>query len=297
VRIGLGLRMGAAGAAFLGCTSQRALSRTPSPAGRGPMNDIAVSLSSGTVVRIRNIMIFQNQNGSRLTVYVETPTPSTEPERLALEAKEIAELQLKSPTIGSLNSVGVAVCRTDACVEMREKPEELFLFDRKSDGSVEAVKQPSPAPADANAPLMRIASIFLGEWREPVCSSEPPAGETIWFAGGDYCEWTSPTRGRIVAQRDGQHGVHVVILNKQTDNEADAHGILGSLATGLRSFGLSERECAPGSSPAGAVRSWLYHEPNGVTIHVSEITPTGGQPRLMAMAVDMPDSFLRTLCH
>jgi len=148
------------------------------------MQNLADTLSSGTVVRIRNMVVFQSQNGNGiLTVYIETPTPSTEPKRLASEAKEVAGLQIKSPTIGNLTRVSVAVCRTNGCLEMREKPQEMFSFTRKSDGSLEAEKQPDlviphplPAPGpdstaavSGDALLMRITNYMVGEWHAPVC--------------------------------------------------------------------------------------------------------------------------------
>jgi hypothetical protein len=308
--IGLGLRTVAASAVFFACTSEEARSQAPSQSGHDPMQNLAVTLSSGTVVRIRNMVVFQSQGGSGiLAVYIETPTPSTEPKRLALEAKEVAGLQLKSPTIGNLTNVRVAVCRTNACLEMREKPREMFSFIRRSDGSLEAEQPPNliippplPTPGaaaavDGDALLMRITNFLVGEWRAPVCGSEPPQGEFLWFAGGDYCEWVTPTRGRIVAQRDEQHRVHVVILNRQTDGAANSRVVLDSLSTTLRSFGLSGRECPPGSSPAGAIRSWLYEIRTGLIVHVSEITPTTSQPRLLVLAVDIPNSFPPVLCQ
>jgi hypothetical protein len=301
VRIQSCLRTVAAGAVFFVCTSE-AISQAPSQTGQYPTNDIAVTLASGTVVRIRNIVVFRGPNGNELAVYIETPTPSTDSERVASEAKEIAGLQIKSSppsnlTTGELGSVSVAVCRTRGCLEMREKPQEMFLFVRKSDGSLEAEKQPSTATAGADAPLMRITNLFVGEWREPVCGSKPAEGERIWYEGGDYCEWMTPTRGRIVAQRDAQQRVHAVILNMQTNSEANARAILDSLATALRTFGLGERECEPGSSPAGAIRSWLYEDRNDLLVHISEITPPAGPPRLLALAVDIPGPFPRALCH
>jgi hypothetical protein len=273
------------------------MTQAPSQTGHYPMNDITVTLATGTVVRIRNIVVFRSQNGSGLTVYIETPTPSTEPERLALEAKEVAGLQVKFPTTANLTSVSVAVCRTSGCLEMREKPQEMFLFVRKSDGSLEAAKQPSTAAVVADGAMMRITSLFVGEWHEPVCGSKPPQGGFIWVEGGDYCEWMTPTRGQIVAQRDEQHRVHLVTMNRQTNSEAHAREILDSLVTALRSFGLSEQECAPGSSPAGAVRSWLYEDRGDLLVHISEITPPTGPPRLLAFAVDIPGAFPRALCH
>jgi hypothetical protein len=297
VRIELGLRAVAASAVIVVCTSEGAMSQVPSQTGHYPMTDVAVTLTSGTVVRIRNVVVFQSQNVNELAVYIETPTPSTQPDRLALEAKEIAGLQVKSPTLRNFTSVRVVVCRTTGCLEMREKPQEMFSFTRKSDGSLEADKQPSTAAAGVDDPLMRIANFFVGEWREPECGSEPSGGEWIWYDGGDYCEWMTPTRGRIVAQRDEHHRVHAVLLNRQTDSEAHARKILDSLATTLRSFGLAGRECEPGSSPAGAVRSWLYEDRKEILVHISEITPPASAPRLLAVAVDNPNAFPRALCH
>lgn len=296
MRIELNVRTVAAGAAFFVCTGQGAISQASSPTSPYPVNDIAVTLKSGTVVRIRNIVVFRSQYGSELAVYIETPTPATEPERVALEAKEVARLQLKSPTIGNLSNVRVAVCRTRGCLEMREMPQEMFRFVRKSDGSLEAEKQPASA-AVGDAPLMRVANLFVGERQQPVCGAKPAAGEGIWYEGGDYCEWVTPTRGRIVAQRDAQQSVHAVILNRQTSSAANSRGILDSLAAALRSFGLSEQECDPQSSPAGAIRSWLYEDRKVILVHISEITPQTGPPRLMGLAVDSVDAFPRVLCH
>jgi hypothetical protein len=143
VRIEMGLRIVAAGAAFLVCMSEGALSQAPTQAGQALPNDIAVTLTSGTVVRIRNIAIFRGQKSSELVVYIETPTPSAEPARLASEAKELAGLQIKGPMTSNLASVSVAVCRTTTCLQMQEKPEELFVFVRNADGSLEAENPPS----------------------------------------------------------------------------------------------------------------------------------------------------------
>jgi hypothetical protein len=140
MQIRSGLRTVAAGVAFFLCMSEAATSQTISATDDRPLNDIPVTLSSGTVVRIRNLAVFRSPNGADLTVYVETPTQSTDSARLASEAKELAGLQIRSPMIGTLTSVSVAVCRTHNCLEMREKPEETFSFIRKPDGSLETKK-------------------------------------------------------------------------------------------------------------------------------------------------------------
>jgi hypothetical protein len=297
VRIELSLRIVAAGAAFLACMGEGAMSQAPTQTGQALPNDIAVTLKSGTVVRIRNIAIFRGQTSSELVVYIETPTPSTETARLALEAKELAGLQVKGPMTGNLTSVSVAVCRTTTCLQMKEKPEELFVFVRNADGSLEAEKRATMTRTGDDGPLMRIANFLVGEWQEPECGSQPAEGERVWFTGGDYCEWVTPARGQIVAQRDQHQRVHAVIMNRQANSEANAHAILDSLATALRSLGLRERECEPGSSPAGAIRSWLYEDRKVILVHISEITPQTGPPRLMGLAVDSVDAFPRAMCQ
>jgi len=108
-----------------------------------PMNDIPMTLSSGTVVHVRNIVAFKHQDQATLTVYIETPTPPSQHERVFQEAREVAGIQVKSPLGPNTSSVNVGVCRTQACLEMREIPTEMFLFVRQPDGSWQAGKSPS----------------------------------------------------------------------------------------------------------------------------------------------------------
>jgi hypothetical protein len=122
-------------AAVFAGASKSAVSQVPTQNNPYPINDISVTLSSGTVVRIRDIVIFQGQNGSGLTLYFQTPTPPTEVDTVASEAKEVAGFQLNSPTREKISTVSVGVCRTQACLEMREMPKEMFLFVRQPDGS------------------------------------------------------------------------------------------------------------------------------------------------------------------
>jgi hypothetical protein len=132
---GLFLKGVVVAAVFAGA-SESAVSQVPTQNNPYPINDISVTLSSGTVVRIRDIVIFQSQNGSSgLTLYFQTPTPPTEVDRVASEAKEVAGFQVKSPTREKISTVSVGVCRTQACLEMRERPKEMFFFVRQPDGS------------------------------------------------------------------------------------------------------------------------------------------------------------------
>ena len=125
--------------------SQMATSQSITQKNPHPMNDIPVTLSSGTVVRIRNVVVFQSENESGgLTLYIQTPTAASDTNKVASEAKEVAALQLKSVARASMSTVSVAVCRTQACLEMHEIPKEMFSFTRQPDGSLKSEKVPEP---------------------------------------------------------------------------------------------------------------------------------------------------------
>ncbi len=117
------------------------MGQQPSESYPYPINDIAVSLPSGTVVRIRNIVIFKSVRGDGLTLYIETPTPPTERQRVATEATELLEkFTIASSKDATHASVGI--CRTRACLEMREIPPEFFTFVRNADGKWDPQKLP-----------------------------------------------------------------------------------------------------------------------------------------------------------
>jgi hypothetical protein len=149
--------------------------------------------------------------------------------------------------------------------------------------------------ADGSA-LAKLTSFVVGEWRVPVCGTQTPEGEFLWIRGGDYCEWNSDTRGRIGVQRDERRHVVGVTVNRNTNGEAHARAIVDSLSSVVRSWGLSGRECAPGSSPAGDIRSWLFKR-SDIAVHVSQITPPSGLPRLLIIAVGDPNEFPDPICR
>ncbi len=131
-------------AAVFAGASKSAVSQTSTQNNLYPMNDIPVTLSTGTVVRIRDVVVVQSQNGSGLTLYIQTPTPPSEADRVASEAREVAGFQVKSPAWEKISTVSVAVCRTQACLEMREIPKEMFSFVRQPDGSWKSEKMLDP---------------------------------------------------------------------------------------------------------------------------------------------------------
>src|SRR3954470_11126239 len=110
-------RLGAVvGVIGLHLTAGAAMGQSSTPASPYPANDSPVTLPSGTVVRVRNLVVFA----------------------------ELVDLHGASGGLGPLAQVTVGVCRTQACLEMREKPGEMFFFVARPDGSWRAVASPAP---------------------------------------------------------------------------------------------------------------------------------------------------------
>jgi hypothetical protein len=140
-RIRLGVVLGIAS---LHLTAGVARGQSPMPASPYPANDSPVTLPSGTVVRVRQLVVFTGPHGKALTLYIQTPTPALDSARLAREAKELVDLHGASGGLGPLARATVGVCRTQACLEMRGTPSEMFFFVAQSDGSWRAVASPAP---------------------------------------------------------------------------------------------------------------------------------------------------------
>lgn len=119
-----------------------AMSQSPTPNNPQLMNDTPVTLSSGTVVRVRSIIVFVGPSGKSLTLYIETPTQAAESAQIERDAKELIGRYGESATSGPFVRAIVSVCRTQACLEMREPPSELFFFAKQPDGSWKGVVPP-----------------------------------------------------------------------------------------------------------------------------------------------------------
>jgi hypothetical protein len=165
-----------------------------------------------------------------------------------------------------------------------------------------AAAQSRPAPADSAALvaggsiLARLTSLLVGKWSVPVCNTQPPAGEFLWIPNGDYCQWKTEARGTIGVQRDERRHVIAVTVNRNTNSKAEARAIIDSVDTAVRSWGLNGRECAAGSAPAGSIRSWLFKGSES-SVHISEITPSSGPPRLLIIATEDPTAVPEAICR
>jgi hypothetical protein len=118
------------------------MSQSPTPNNSYPMSDTPVTLSSGTVVRVRNVVMFAGPSGRSLTLYIETPTQATESAQIERDANELVARYGHSATSGPFVRAAVIVCRTQACLEMREPPREMFSFVQEQGGSWRRVVPP-----------------------------------------------------------------------------------------------------------------------------------------------------------
>lgn len=97
--------------------------------------DQPLALSPGRVVHIRDLVVFRGHSGPSLTIYTETPTPAKDSAQLAQEAKQIVAHYAEYSAAQRIESVTVTFCRTPACVELRERSDERFDFERGTDGT------------------------------------------------------------------------------------------------------------------------------------------------------------------
>lgn len=110
------------------------MTQNSDPAHPFPLEDTPLTLASGTTVHVRNLVVFEGGAKRQLTIVIETPTAATDTKRLAREAKELANMHQQFAEMERLDSITVAICRTQACLETREAPSEVFRFVRAIDG-------------------------------------------------------------------------------------------------------------------------------------------------------------------
>ena len=105
-----------------------AAAQDPYPATNSP-----VTLPSGTTVRVRDLIVFRGLNASSLTIFIETPTPAADTVRLAAEAHELADLHTEFANSSAISRIAVSICRTQACIALRESPPLTISFVRTND--------------------------------------------------------------------------------------------------------------------------------------------------------------------
>jgi len=124
--------------------------QNPTAAHPYPANDRPLRLPSGTVVRQRNLVVFRGRNGTALTITIETPTAAVDSARVNQEAHEVAVLHDTYAQIEGINRITVAICRTQACLELREAAIEMFHFWRRQDGTWRADHAPASSRGLSN---------------------------------------------------------------------------------------------------------------------------------------------------
>jgi len=99
-----------------------------------PTTDLPIAVPPGVVVRVRDQVVFRGRNVSSLTLLVESPTPPGDTSRLAYQAAAVTDQYATFAATQSIDQISVGICRTQACIEMREPPKERFEFVRGTDG-------------------------------------------------------------------------------------------------------------------------------------------------------------------
>ena len=105
------------------------------------MMDEPLTLPSGIVVRVRNLVLFEGGATRALTVYVQMPVSLSDRDVSMRAAHEIADLHLETANQQGITAIIIAVCRTQDCLELRGPPAQQFSFTRTTDGRWVAERQ------------------------------------------------------------------------------------------------------------------------------------------------------------
>ena len=74
------------------------------------------------------VVILTPEPGASMSIYISTNTPKSETQRLEQEARDIIELMKDQIARHDVRAIGVIVCRSKACAEMRGMSSEDFNF-------------------------------------------------------------------------------------------------------------------------------------------------------------------------
>lgn len=95
-----------------------------------PAMDLPMTLSSGHVWRVRNLVVLVSGGRKALTIFVETGDAVRDSATMLFDASALVREHPELQAGESLDRITVAVCRTEACIELRERPSDLWLFER-----------------------------------------------------------------------------------------------------------------------------------------------------------------------
>lgn len=160
------------------------------------------------------------------------------------------------------------------------------------DRAGESAMKPGQVPT-----LRQLAVAWSGGRTKPRCQDRGPNGEYLGPMGNHYCVWSSATSaaGEVGAHTTAKGRPTLLQWNRPTAGAPDADRLVDSLRKELASHGLVARECPSGESPAGHIELVEWDAPT-LLIQLSRITPSGGTPRLMVMATDMPQAVPDFMC-
>jgi hypothetical protein len=102
------------------------MSPDPDGASGFPLMDETVHLSSGTTVRIRNIVVVRHTSGTTLSLIVERG--SSWEDHTPFVAEELANAHSEFAKVQAATRIAIGICDTPACVELTAAPSEIYFF-------------------------------------------------------------------------------------------------------------------------------------------------------------------------
>lgn len=106
--------------------------REPAPY---PLQERQIVLPSGRMITLYNVIVFRGQHGAEsvgLQYRTELPTEAVGERRA--EAAELVALYAPPAAKEQLRRATAQICNTRAAAEMRERPEQILLFERDASG-------------------------------------------------------------------------------------------------------------------------------------------------------------------
>ena len=149
--------------------------------------------------------------------------------------------------------------------------------------------------AQDDTSLMWLAHVWSGGQTEAHCRNTAAHGMPL-PQGERYCELLSRTRGTVGLQTNLDGMVEMVTWTRPTLSQTDAQEITDSLDTMLRSRGLAGRACDREPMDGLTAQAMVWEGPD-LLVYLSRITLTGQLPKLVTIAVDVPEEFPEAFCR
>ena len=183
-------------------------------------------------------------------------------------------------------------------------PISALLLVLPAAGLAQPIQKTGPVVADSpsgvlkivatdDTSLMWLAHVWSGGQTEAQCRDKALHFMPPLLPGERYCELVSSTRGTVGLQTDVDGLVAMLTWTRLSLSHAAAQAITDSLDTMLRSHGLAGRACHREPEDGMAM---VWESPR-LLVYLSRITLPGQLPKLVTIAIDVPEEFPKGLCR